>query len=82
MLRYSQILEESNKLSNIVGTYAESAVPKTEGKYMGEREHLLQAEIYLRKFIQELEYAERYSQKVEYPIGFNHKKEIKLATLK
>jgi hypothetical protein len=61
MLRYSEIIEESNKLSNIIGTYAESAVPKTEGRYMGEREHLLQADIYLRKCIQELEYAESYS---------------------
>jgi len=55
MLKYTQIIEQSKNLSNILGTYAEGALPKTEGKYMGEREHLIQAEIYLRQCIKSLE---------------------------
>ena len=61
MLKYFEIIEQSKKLSNILGTYAESALTKTEGKYMGEREHLLQAEIYLRQCIANLEDAHLHS---------------------
>ncbi len=62
MLKYFEILRDCNQLANIIGTYAESsAVSKTEGKYMGEKEHLLQAEIYLRQCIANLEDAQRHS---------------------
>ena len=61
MLRYFEFKRDCDLISNIIGKYVEDKLPKTEGRYMGEREHLLQAEIYLRKFIQELEYAESYS---------------------
>jgi hypothetical protein len=61
MLRYFEFKRDCNMIANIIGKYAEDKLPKTEGRYMGEREHLLQAEIYLRKCIQELEYAESYS---------------------
>jgi hypothetical protein len=61
MLRYFEFKRDCDLISNIIEKYAEEKLSKTEGKYMGEREHLLQAEVYLRKCIQELEYAESYS---------------------
>lgn len=54
MLRYFEILRDCNLIANVVGNHT-TKLPKTEGKYMGEKEHLLQAEIYLRQCIKSLE---------------------------